>query len=116
MQVTLVQVTPLFPVQVTRMFALLIMVFLAVVRPIMSQTISGNVCVHFYKENPESSICSIVFQWQTTSDQKSLLQTSDLSSLKFEPSSGPADIVIDDTKIFQTIRGFGAALSTTRIS
>lgn len=53
-------------------------------------------------------------QWQTTWDRQQLFtrQTANLPINFGAPGpTGQADIVVDDTQVFQSIDGFGATLS-----
>jgi hypothetical protein len=54
----------------------------------------------------------IYFQWQTLHDKSSLFAPVNLAQpLNFTPSSSAADITIDETTSYQTLKGFGASLS-----
>ena len=53
----------------------------------------------------------IVSVWMTTDDRSELLQPQ--GSVKFSPNPGPTNVVIyvDETQVYQTVEGFGAAFT-----
>jgi hypothetical protein len=90
------------------------LVLLGLLKAVASQQISDIVCRIIYH------LLAVAYahrfaQWQTTWDRKMLFTyfqpTPDPINFVSPGAIGSADIVVDDSSVYQTILGFGASLS-----